>query len=253
MDRCQTGKGQDAPILWHCAGICLAEFLIAMTAGAVVLATSVQTLHHFRERLQAQHGAFARHQDLGIGLSVMEAELRSAGTGTPLSAAVLQAGREEVVFLSNLEGLTTMLTEAVSANQLDLKVKDGADWPNGKRVVICGAESCGESRLAGDGRQRTLVLTGPLGQTFPAGSVVSLSNQVRYYLGRDQRNKSVLMRQVDGGANPLVGDIARFRLVYLDRQGSPTQDAAHVARVRVEIAVEDDGLTITKDVVLRAR
>lgn len=224
-----------------------------MTAGAVVLATSVQTLNHFQVRLQAQHGAFARHQDLRIGLSVMEAELRSAGTGTPLSgAAVLQAGREEVMFLANLEGLTTTLTEPVSANQLELKVKDGADWPKGKRVVICGAESCGESRLAGDGRRRVLTLTGPLGQPFPAGSVVSVSNQVRYYLGRDQRDKPVLMRQVDGGANPLVGDITRFRLLYLDRQGSPTQDAVHVTRVRVEVSAGDDGLVITKDVGLRA-
>lgn len=236
----------------NCAGICLAEFMIAMAAGAVVLSATILTLNHFQHRLLNQHDTMARHQDMRIGLRVMEAELRVAGSGAALSEqAVLKADPQEIKFLANLDGLITTLTEPVSASQQELKVGGGSDWPKGKRIVVCGADRCAESRLAHDGRRRALSLTSPLGQDFPTGSAVFVSNQVRYYVGRDRRGGTTVMRQVDGGANPLVGDVARFRLRYLDRDGKPTQDAGRVSRVRMEIAVGDGRQVLTREVGLR--
>jgi len=245
------------PLAWpfdNCAGICLAELMIAMVAGAVVLSAAVQALTHFQQRLWTQHDAIARHQDLRLGMEVMGAELRLAGTGAlPSSQAVLIAERQEIEFLANLGGLATTLTESVSPSQSELMVHDGSDWSKGKRVVVCGNDRCAEGRLARDGQRHTLSLAEPIGQTFPAGSLVYVSNQVRYYLGKDRHGNSSLMRQVDGGANSLIGEVARFQLAYLGKDGKPTLDPYRVARVRVDVAVGDGRRTMTSEVGLRGR
>lgn len=224
------------------SGICLAEAMIALAAGAVVLSATIQALGHLDRRLGTQHDTVARHQDLRIGMNIMEAELRLAGTGAALlgagtDSAVLKAEPQEIQFLANLDGVTTTLTEPAFPGQQGLTVRDGSNWTKGKRIVICGGARCGENRLARDGRRMELSLTAPLDQAFPAGSTVFVSNTVRYYAGKDGRGRPALMRQVDGGANPLVAEVARFQLRYLDRDGRPALDAARVTRVRIELAV----------------
>ena len=233
------------------AGICLAEAMIAMAAGVVVLSASIQALHHFERRFGSQWATIAHHQDLRIGLKVFEDELRLAGKEEALSGTtVLKAEAEELIFLANLAGLTTSVTQPVSPGQQQLAVGDGSDWPKGKRIVICSEQHCEEGRLARDGQKTTLSLTDPLTQVFPIGSTVTVTNQVRYYLGRDSRGKAALMRQVDGGASTLIGDVTRFALHYLGRDGKPTQDHIRVARVLIELAV-GDGRVIKSEVGLR--
>lgn len=238
------------------SGICLAEAMIALAAGAVVLSTTIQALDHLDRRLGTQHDTVARHQDLRIGMNIMEAELRLAGTGAALLGAgtddaVLKAEPQEIQFLANLDGVTTTLTEPALPGQQGLTVRDGSNWTKGKRIVICGGERCGESRLARDGRRTALSLTAPLDQAFPAGSIVLVSNTIRYYLGKDGRGKPALMRQVDGGANPLIGDVASFRLRYLDKEGKPTWDIRCVTRVRMELAVGDGHRAFMSEIGLR--
>lgn len=239
--------------LHDCAGICLAEAMIAMAAGVVVLTASIQALQHFDRRLGAQLESMARVQDVRIGLKVLQDELRLAGTGawTP-GTAVLKADAGEILFLANLTGLSTSTVESISPGQQEFAVRDGSGWPKNKCVVVCSAERCAESRLARDGQERKLSLTNPLGQDFPVGSTVVVSNQVRYYMGKDGRGRSVLMRQVDGGANPLIGDVTWFRLRYLDREGRPTPDTSRIIRIQVELAVGDGGRIIRSEVGLRA-
>jgi len=245
------------PLAWpfdNCDGICLAELMIAMVAGAVVLSAAVQALTHFQQRLWTQHGAIARHQDLRLGMEVMGAELRLAGTGAlPSGQALVKAEQQEVEFLANLGGLATSLTEPVSPSQSELTVHDGSDWSNGKRVVVCGRDRCAEGRLARDGQRHMLGLSEPIGQAFPTGSLVYMSNQVRYYLGKDRHGSSSLMRQVDGGANSLIGELAWLQLTYLGIDDKPTRDPARVARVRVDVAVGDGRRTMTSEVGLRGR
>ncbi|WP_447974858.1 PilW family protein [Nitrospira sp. Kam-Ns4a] len=233
------------------SGVCLVEVLIALAAGAVVLSATLQSLHHFDVRLSAQQVAAARLQDLRIGLQVLDGELRLAGTGAAAQeSAILQAEPEAVTVLVNLDGRVTRTLSAVSGTEDVLPVGDGADWPKGKRVVVCWEARCAESWLARAGRRRELKLTAPLGQAFPAGSRVFVSNRVRYYLSADRRGRRAVMRQVDGGANPLVGEVSRFHLAYKDPAGHPTADPVRVARVRVEIAVEG-GPALIREVGLR--
>lgn len=238
----------------NCRGVCLAEVMIALAAGAVVLAATLQSLDHFQHRLSKQHVAAAQAQDLRIGLKVLEDELCAIGTGSSaLEPPLSVTGRQEIEFAANLGGLVTTLTNAVSSIQQDLPVMNGTDWPKGKRILVCDRERCAEGRLARDGRARTLNVAGPLGHDFAAGSEVRVANRVRYYVKADQDGIARVMREVDGGANPLIGEIARFQLGYFDRAGAPTTDPSRVARVRIEAAVGDGRNAVVRDVAWRGR
>lgn len=235
-------------------GHSLVEVMIAMTAGAIVLSAAQQSLVHFQHRLYSQQERMGQQQDARLGLRILEAELRLAATGAmPDGPALLKANAQETEFLANLNGQTTTVTAAAVAGQQELKVSDGSGWPKGKRIIACSEERCIESRLARDGQRFTLSLTGPLPEPLPAGSAVVVSNQVRYYLGAARTGRPSLMRQVDGGANSLIGDVRSFRLAYLDRDGRMTQDPAYVARVRVELAVGESPRAIVTEIGLRRR
>ena len=236
------------------SGICLAEVMVAMAAGAVILSTTFQSLALFESKLTAQQSIISGHEDERLGLHVMQEELRLAGTGSPKDTpAVLALGVEELEFTANLENLATVVTEPVSALQQELPVLNGTNWSEGKRIVVCSADHCAEGTLARDGRRASLTLTAPLGVAFPSGSEVFVSNRVRYYANVITGGKKNVMRQVDGGANAIIGDVTEFQLNYFDRQGQPTRDGALVARVRIELLVGHDRLGIVSEVALRGR
>ena len=234
------------------AGICLAEVMVAMAAGGVILAATFQALTLFESKLTNQQIIIGRHQDQRLGLHVLEEELRLAGTGTPKDTpAMMTLAAQELEFTANLENLTTSLTEPVSALQQDLPVLNGSNWNEGKRIVICSTDHCAEAVLTRDGRRASLNLTAPLGVAFPAGSEVFVSNRVRYYLSAISGGKRNVMRQVDGGANAIIGDVTQFQFDYFNRQGQPTRDAASVSRVRIELAVGHDRQGVISEVALR--
>lgn len=236
------------------SGFSLIEMMIAMAAGTIVLSATIQSLHHFQKRLWVQQATIESHQDQRMGIRVMMDELRLAGTGAPTpDTAVLKSDRQAIEFLANVDGLTTTLREPVLAGQQELQVVEGSGWPKGKRIIICAANRCAESRLARDGRRTVLALTDPLDESLPAGSTVFVSNRVRYYLGNDQDGMPVLMRQLDGGANPLIGNVTWFQLRYRDRDGRPTKDPARVSHISIDLAVGKDRRMITDEVGLPAR
>ncbi|HET7059220.1 MAG TPA: hypothetical protein VFI05_10825 [Nitrospiraceae bacterium] len=236
------------------SGVCLAEVMVAMAAGAVILSATFQALTLFESKLTAQQDTISRHQDQRLGLQVLEEELRLAGTGLPTdSPAISSLGIQEVQFAANLDNLTTVLTEPVSALQQEVLVLNGSNWNQGKHIVICSADHCAESLLARDGRRTSLSFTAPLGVAFPAGSEVFVSNRLRYYVSVSSGGKKNLMRQVDGGANTIIEDVTHFRLDYFNRQGQPTSDAASVSRVRIDLAVGHDRQGVVSEVGLRGR
>ncbi len=241
-------------IFKNASGLCLTELMIAMTAGAIVLAASLECLDHFQRRMLAQQDRLVRQQDVRIGMRVLEAELRLAGSGGPPTAApLLQAGPQAIEFLANLDGYSTSLTTAISPHQRELFVVGGTNWPKGKRVWVCGEEHCVEGRLARNGQAGRLFLADAPGQAFPAGSAVFVSNQIRYYLGKDQAGTKSLMRQVDGGAGTLIGGVASFQVRYFDENGSRTTDPALVDRIHIALQVENIPRQLTYEVSLRGR
>jgi hypothetical protein len=236
------------------SGVCLAEVMVAMAAGAVILSATFQALILFESKLTAQQDTISRHQDQRLGLHILEEELRLAGTGLPIDSPVLSSlGIQEVQFAANLDNLTTVLSEPASALQQDLLVLNGSNWHEGKHIVICSADHCAEGVLARDGRRTSLSLTTPLGVAFPAGSEVFVSNRLRYYVSASSDGKKNLMRQVDGGANTIIGDVTYFQLNYFNKQGQPTSDAASISRVRIDLKVGHDRQGVISEVVLRGR
>jgi len=49
--------------------------------------------------------------------------------------------------------------------------------------------------------------------------------------------ESVLRRDAGGGAQPIINDVRRLALTYLDRVGRATGDPAAVASIGIELAV----------------
>ena len=235
------------------AGVCLAEAIIAMAAGAVVLSATIQSLMHFQHRLSAQHVTVTRSQDQRIGMQIMEDELRLGGVGTAGETAILKAESQEIEFVANADGLRTTLTQPATPAHTELTVADGTDWRKGKRINVCADEVCAEGRLAKDGRRFGLTLAAPLGRDLPAGSQITVSNRVRYYLGQNQHGIPTLMRQLDGGTNPIVGEVSAFHLSYFDQAGQPTADLGRIARVRIGLSVGDGRRTVHAEVALRAK
>ena len=231
----------------------MTEALVALTAGLAVLSAAFEGLRHFQQRLMVQQQRIAAMQDARLGLQVMETELRLAGTGAPSATPPLvKAAEDEVEFQANLSGLVTALTEAASIGQVDLAVQSGTGWPKGKRIVLCAGDQCAEHRLARDGRSQGLTVTTPLSRAFAAGSMVTVTNQVRYYLREDDKGNIGLMRMVDGGANTLIGGIGLFRMSYYDRQGRPSRDQRAVTRMKIEFGLKDLKWKTTREIGIKS-
>ncbi|MGQ0810019.1 MAG: PilW family protein [Nitrospiraceae bacterium] len=237
----------------NAAGMCLTGLMVAMASGAIVLSATLQTLQYSQQRFRMQQETIGQYQDLRIGLEVMTGEIRLAGTGSSMLGPTLQkSGEQDIEFVANIGGFVTHLTQSASSGQQELIVSDGMDWQEGKRIIVCSAQYCMESRLAKDGQRTRLTLANPLGQAFPLGSEVVIANEVRYYQKKDERGVARIMRQIDGGANTLIGDVTHFKLGYFGKDGRPTVNPNQVVRVRLEIAVTNGGKIIVQDVSLQS-
>lgn len=229
------------------AGTSLVELMFATVAGLVVLGATLQALSFFQQRFMQQQRAVAQQQDLRLGLEVLEQELRLAGVG-----ALTATAQDAVEFSANLQGLSTTVTAGAAIGQTALSVEDGRGWDNRKTIVACWAEHCETLVLARDGQRRLLTVTQPLTRAIPAGAFVSLLNRVRYYSRRDDRGVLRLLRQVDGGASVLVGDIREARFSYWDENGQHATQPAFVRRVVVEVILSNQSIRAIREVSLRA-
>jgi len=212
------------------SGTSLLELMGAMVAGLVVLGATLQSLSYFQHAFVRQQDRITQQQDLRLGLEVLEQELRLAGFGS-LSIILPDA----VEFTVNIHGLMTNVTSAALTGQTTLSVDDGRGWPDGKLVRICWSEQCERFTLARAGQRNLLTLVEPIAHPIPAGASVSVMNRIRYYSRADERGLLRLLRQVDGGASVLIGDIKVMALSYWNEQGSKTTQPELVRRILIEI------------------
>ena len=218
------------------AGASLNELMFALAAGLVILGVTLQSLSYFQQQFVMQQRGVAQQQDLRLGLEVFEQELRLAGP-----SSVITAAPDSVEFFANLQGLSTTVTAVVGIGQTVLPVEDGRGWDNRKTVAVCWMDRCERLTLARDGQRRLLTVTQPLTLAIPSGAFVSLQNRIRYYSRRDDHGILRLMRQVDGGASVLVGDITEARFSYWDEQGQAATEPALVKLVVVEVSLSGQG------------
>ena len=228
-------------------GASLIELMFAMAAGLIVLGATLQALSSFQQQFMRQQREAAQQQDLRLGLEVLEQELRLAGSGSFTTTAT-----DSVAFSANLQGLTTTVTATAAIGQTALSVEDGRGWDDRKTIVVCWAERCETLALARDGQRYLLTLTNPLTGAIPSGASVSLQNRVRYYSRRDDQGVLRLLRQVDGGASVLVGDIREARFSYWDEMGQGVTQPALVKLVVVEAKMSDRGIRAVRAISLRA-
>jgi hypothetical protein len=238
-------------LLLDCTGGSLTELLMSLAIGAVVLSAAFEMLVSSQQRFTRQQDRIAQHQELRIGLDVMGNELRTMGHSLRPGSGLTTIAEQDVTFVSNVSGYVTTLTQPAGALLQILSVGDGAEWPRGKTVWVCSAERCATNQLIRDGQRSTLELTQPLGQAFPEGSVVFVSNHVRYYLGRDAEGVGRIMREVDGGTATLVGHVAQFQVAYLGKDGRPVNNPDHVVRVLVHVRGEREPRALIYEIGLR--
>ena len=244
----RTGRHTRGPNhrVWTEAGTSLTELMFAMAAGLVVLGATLQALSYFQQQFMRQQRGVAQQQDLRLGLEVLEQELRLAGSDSLTTAA-----SDSVAFSANLQGLSTKVTASAAFGQTALSVEDGQGWEDRKTIVVCWAERCETLALARDGQRRLLTVTQPLTRAIPSGAFVSLLNHIRYYSRRDDQGVLRLLRQVDGGASVLVGDIREARFSYWDENGQAATEPAQVRLVVVEVTLADRGIRAVREMSLR--
>jgi hypothetical protein len=91
----------------------------------------------------------------------------------------------------------------------------------------------------------------PLTREIPSGAFVSLLNHVRYYSRQDERGIQRLLRQVDGGASVLVGDIREARFSYWDENGQVSTQPALVRLVVIDVMMSGRGIRAVRAISLR--
>jgi hypothetical protein len=156
-----------------------------------------------------------------------------------------------VEFSANLQGLTTTVTAQAAIGQTALSVEDGRGWEDRKAIAACWSAGCEVLVLDREGQRRLLTVTQPLTRTIPSGASISLLNRVRYYSRRDDKGVLRLLRQVDGGASVLVGNIREARLSYWDENGQVVTEPTKVKRVIVEVTLSDQGIRAVREISLR--
>lgn len=228
-------------------GVCLAELLISLAAGVIVLATALETFNIVRQHVAKQHRDLAYQQDLRLGLAVFEQEARLA-----TAESIVIANPDEFQFRANINAQRTTTTGDVAQGQSVVAVQDGSGWGEGKAVAICGLRACELHRLARAGQRTLLTLAEPVQSAFPTGASVEVRNQVVYYTRHDERGLLRLMRMVDGGAGTLVGGLENARFAYRDNRGRATSEPSQVKRVVVEIGSDRSTHHVVREVSLRS-
>ena len=242
------GKKNDPTISLMCSesGTSLLEVMGAMVAGLVVLGATLQSLSYFQQEFARQQDGLIQQQDLRLGLELLEQELRLASSG---SLSLISP--DAVEFTANIHGLMTNVTSAAVIGQTTLAVDDGRGWPDRKVVWVCWNEQCERYTLARVGQQNLLTLVEPIARSIPAGASVSVMNRIRYYSRADERGSLRVLRQIDGRASVLIGNIERMTFSYWSEQGQSTTQPTLVRRIVVEISLPHRAVREKREISLR--
>jgi prepilin-type N-terminal cleavage/methylation domain-containing protein len=229
------------------SGFSFVEVMAAMAAGLVVVAAALQSVVYFQRQFARQHAEVIRQQDLRLGLELFAQELRLAGPGS------LSVIRSDVVeFMANVSGLMTNASASAAPGQTTLTVDDGRGWPDGKLVSICWNDQCESVTLARAGQRNLLTFVEPARRSIPAGALAAVTNRVRYYSRADERGVLRWLRQIDGGASVIAGNLETFTLRYWDAQGRSVVRPELVRRIQIEITLPGRAIKETREITLRA-
>lgn len=229
------------------SGVCLLELMVGLAIGTLVLAGSLEAFNIVQAQAVRQQRIMAAQQEMRVGLEIFEQEVRMASSST---IAVARPDRFE--FSANIHGLRTVTSGSVAAGQTILPVQNGSGWEAGKTVVLCGMSRCESHRLESPGQRSQLLLSSPVGAAYPAGASVEVRNRVTYYSRVDGGDRTQLMRQIDGGAGVLIGDLLSVRLSYWDEWGKAGPEIGRISRVVVDLLPVAGPPTVIREVTVRS-
>jgi prepilin-type N-terminal cleavage/methylation domain-containing protein len=228
------------------SGFSFVEVMAAMAAGLVVVAAALQSVVYFQRQFARQHEEVIRQQDVRLGLELFAQELRLAGPGS------LSVARTDVVeFMANVSGLMTNASAPVVPGQTTVAVEDGRGWPDGKLVSMCWNDQCELSTLARAGQRNVLTFVEPARRSIPSGASAAVMNRVRYYSRPDERGILRWLRQIDGGASVIAGNLESFTLRYWDAEGRSVVRPELVRRIQIEITLPARATKVTREITLR--
>jgi prepilin-type N-terminal cleavage/methylation domain-containing protein len=228
------------------AGFSLIELMVAMAILSVIVAHAVHFLIVQRRSSVHQEATVDAQQQARAALDLMSREIMLAGSGMPMDEPALKVMEEDrIEFLASLAGAAARLREPALPGQEDLSVtylRNSGKFRKGKTLLLCSAEYCEWHRLAGDGSAGSVRLAEPIGRPFPGGSDLKVINRVRYDLkSMDSDNGYKLMRNVDGGSNPVAEGVESLSIEYLDNDGLPAGDADRIVRLQVRLTAATAG------------
>jgi hypothetical protein len=228
------------------SGSSLLELFVAMAASLIVLGATLQCLSSFQREFARQQHDIGQEQDVRLSLELLQQELRLASAGS------LSIARPDAVeFTANVNGLTTNVTAPGEKGHTTLAVADGREWPESKTVEVCWNDQCDRFTLARPGQRYVLTFVEPVARPIPTGASVMVMNRIRYYSRLDERGRLRCLRQIDGGASVLIGNIRSVTFSYWDGHGRKTAQPELVRRVVVEIALAHRGAKDRREITLR--
>jgi hypothetical protein len=177
---------------------------------------------------------------------LFEQELRLAARGS-----LLVVGSDVIEFTANINNLATNATAPVAPGQTTVAVEDGRGWPDGKAVRVCWNDECVDFTLARSGQRNLLTFVEPAPRAIPSGASAMVMNRVRYYSRPDERGILRWLRQIDGGASVIAGNIAAFTVRYWDARGRPVARPESVRRIEAEVSLPGRRMKETREITLR--
>ena len=198
-------------------GMTLVECVVSTAIGAVIAAGLCHALLTYQFGYQSQTARIDRDQQARFALDLMVEELRVAervvrGSGCAEPGVHIDEAR--LSFAANLYDRATALREEASAGQRRIVVATGPTLdPNDFIMLVDVADPSDPSDDVAEclkvaqrtGDQVTLEM--PLTRVYPAGTRVSVSNQVSYAL--DAR-RGRFMRTQDGASQRVAQEVAVF-------------------------------------------
>jgi len=198
-------------------GMTLVECLVATAIGGLIAAGLCHALLTYQSGYLSQTARIDRDQQARFALDLMTEELQVAervvrGSGCAEPGVHIDEAR--LSFAANLYDRTTTLREPASAGQRSIVVATGATLDPNDLIVLVGVADAADPSddvaeclkvLERTGDEVTLET--PLTRAYPAGTRVSVSNQVTYAL--DAR-RGRLMRTQDGASQRIGQEVAAF-------------------------------------------
>jgi hypothetical protein len=222
----------------------VAELLVAVGVAAIVMAGLFATVEVAAKASARATAADAWPVDAGAAVERLVTDLRMAGSyyaGATNAAFPITAFSETAItFVGDVDGdgATTITAASIPAS---VTVASATGFSRNEFVFLASGSLREVARISSDpAHSRTLTLTTPLANTFPAGSLARSVERVTWAYDPLTRT---LTRTDAAGTVPVTDGVVAFTLTGYDVNGATTVRLGAVDSIGIELAVPAGGGT----------